>query len=93
MRLVSSTHASATDQNTRRLPTRWHEQDIIVNDAVIIHKPYKVENCRAEKGKEQSLAMVTRMVQGEWRKIEQRAATGVSSQGGTPPPGAPRKGG
>ncbi|CAD0083425.1 unnamed protein product [Aureobasidium vineae] len=62
--------------------------EIVVNDSVIISPPYNVHDCKAPKGKEESLNRIRMVLEGERRKIAQRAA-----QGGTPPPGAPRKGG
>ncbi|KAI4836142.1 hypothetical protein E4T44_08425, partial [Aureobasidium sp. EXF-8845] len=76
------------DALKRLLPTRWHGQEIVVNDAVIISPPYTVNDCKAPKGKDQALDRIRMVLDGERRKIAQRAA-----QGGTPPPGAPRKGG
>lgn len=70
-----------------RYPTRWHEKNIVVNDAVIISPPYGVEDCKAPKEKATSLAMIKRVLEGERRKLAARAA-GT----GTPPVG-PRKGG
>jgi hypothetical protein len=55
---------------------------------VIISPPYTVNDCKAPKGKDQALDRIRMVLDGERRKIAQRAA-----QGGTPPPGAPRKGG
>ena len=82
----------STNQVRYRFPTRWHEQEIVVNDAVIISPPYTVDDCKAPKGKESSLVMIRKVLDGERRKIAQRAAA-AAAQGGTPPPGAPRKGG
>ncbi|KAG9649906.1 hypothetical protein KCU95_g12496, partial [Aureobasidium melanogenum] len=76
------------DALRRMLPTRWHGQEIVVSDSVIISPPYTVNDCKAPKGKDQALDRIRMILDGERRKIAQRAA-----QGGTPPPGAPRKGG
>ncbi|GAB7352241.1 hypothetical protein MBLNU459_g2712t1 [Dothideomycetes sp. NU459] len=78
-----------------RYPTRWHEQNIVVNDAVIISPPYNVEDCKAPKDKATSLVMIKRVLEGERRKLATRAAgtgTGSGTGTGTPPVG-PRKGG
>ncbi|KAH0194655.1 hypothetical protein KCU70_g301, partial [Aureobasidium melanogenum] len=75
------------DALRRMLPTRWHGQEIVVSDSVIISPPYTVNDCKAPKGKDQALDRIRMILDGERRKIAQRAA-----QGGTPPPGAPRKG-
>jgi hypothetical protein len=75
----------------RRLPTRWDESRIIVNDAVVIESPYAVENIKAAKGREQSLPHVRKVVDRYYqlKKEKERAAR-------APPvatPIAPRKGG
>jgi len=82
-----------------RYETRWHNQEIIVADAVIVGPPYTAEACKAPKEKAQVLAQIRKVVEGERRKIAERARTGASGAGGSggsegtsPAPGQ-RKGG
>ena len=40
-----------TDQENS-LPARWHEQSIVINDAVILGPPYTINDLKAGEGKE-----------------------------------------
>lgn len=66
----------------RMYAARWHGTDIIVDDAVIISSPYTAESCKAPKGKEQSLAHIRRVVEGEKRKIASRGVSPMPRKGG-----------
>ncbi|KAF1816667.1 hypothetical protein P152DRAFT_388996, partial [Eremomyces bilateralis CBS 781.70] len=72
----------------RIFPTRWHGQAIIVNDAVIIKSPYRLEDCQAEKDKQTSLVQVRKHLEAYMKKKGQQ---GVKPAVATPIP--PRKGG
>ncbi|KAI5248863.1 hypothetical protein E4T43_01068 [Aureobasidium subglaciale] len=76
------------DALKRLLPTRWHEQQIVVSDSVIISPPYTANDCEAPKGKDQALDRIRMILNGERDKIARRAA-----QEGTSPAGNQRKGG
>lgn len=67
----------------RMYATRWHGTEIIVADAVIIAAPYTAEACKAPKEKAQVLAQIRKVVEGERRKMADRARTGAS---GSPAP-------
>jgi len=67
-----------------RYATRWHGQDIIVADAVMVSPPYTGESCKAPKEKAQVLAQIKKVVDGERKKMER-------ARGTSPVP--PRKGG
>jgi hypothetical protein len=84
------------------LPTRWHDTDIIVNDAVIISKPYGLDNCKAPASKQQSIPHVKKVLENFFAK--KRTGTGLQqgqqAQGQAQNPRvsvampiAPRKGG
>lgn len=47
------------DALIRTLPTRWDSTNIVVNDAVVITAPYRVEDCKLGAG--QQPAMLTRV--------------------------------
>lgn len=66
----------------RMYAARWHGTDIIIDDAVIISSPYAAENCKAPKGKEQSLAHIRRVVEGERKKIASRGPSPMPRKGG-----------
>ena len=61
----------------RSLPTRWHDTSIVVNDAVIISKPYTVDSCAAPKDQQNALNRVKKVLEHERKKIADR--TGKSS--------------
>lgn len=65
----------------RRLPTRWADNQIVVNDAVLVQPPYTMDSIRAPAGKEQSVVQVKKIIE----RYYQKKATAT--------PVAPRKGG
>ena len=71
------------------MPVKWHSDQIIVHDAVVIHKPYTPTECFGPKGKEEVLSRVKKVLEGERKKLKEKedrdrkAATPVE----------PRKGG
>lgn len=69
----------------RMYSTRWHGTDIIVMNDVIISAPYTSESARAPREKQQSLAHIQKVLDGERRKMERARSAGASP--------APRKGG
>jgi len=72
---------------SRRYSTRWNDLDIIVSDAVIISPPYTAESCRAPKEKQGYLSQIKKVVEGERRKMAEKA----KQTGGNSVP--PKKGG
>lgn len=72
------------------MPVRWHNQEIIVSENVIISSPYRPEDCKAGKNHQDALGRVKRMLEGEKKKVLQEKER--VGGGGTPPTG-PRKGG
>ncbi|KAF3035080.1 hypothetical protein E8E12_000118 [Didymella heteroderae] len=66
------------DAVSRTLPTEWHQQDIVVNQAVLIKPPYTLDSIKAPAGKEQSVIQVKKILE---RHFQKKAAT------------TPRKGG
>jgi hypothetical protein len=73
-----------------RLPARWDEARIIVNDAVVIEPPYGLDNVKAPKGKEQSLTHVRKLVE---RHVQRKKEAAGGSRAPVATPVAPRKGG
>ena len=62
---------------------------MIVHDAVIIPPPYRVEDCKGQKDKQEVLNRVKKVLEGERRKLrerEERERKAVTPTG-------PRKGG
>ena len=87
---VSGHHAADTlIYNASRLPTRWHETSIIVNDAVIIAKPYGPENCTAPKDQQNMLVRIKKVLGNERRKLAEKSNKTASAG----PAGGVRKGG
>ncbi|KAF4548950.1 Anticodon-binding domain-containing protein [Elsinoe fawcettii] len=68
----------------RMYTVRWHDTDIIVDDAVIISAPYTADTCKAPRDKQGALTQIRKVVEGEKRKFADR------SRGASP---LPRKGG
>ncbi|KAL1596218.1 hypothetical protein SLS59_007917 [Nothophoma quercina] len=69
---VSNLAQELYDTLAKLLPTRWAEDQIVVNDAVLIQPPYTLENIRAPAGKEQSVVQVKKIVE---RFYQKRTAT------------------
>lgn len=74
---------------THRLPTRWDDTRIIVNDAVVIGAPYGLDNAKAAQGKDQSLTHIKRVME----KFYQTRKPAGSNRASVATPIAPRKGG
>jgi len=71
------------------MPIRWHNQEMIVHEAVIIAPPYRVEDCKGAKDKQEVLNRVRKVLEGERKKLrdrEERERKAVTPTG-------PRKGG
>ncbi|KAK4991885.1 hypothetical protein LTR50_001504 [Elasticomyces elasticus] len=51
---------------------RWHEAQIVVDNAVIISAPYRPEDCKAPKDKQEALNRVKKILEGEKRKIAEK---------------------
>ncbi|KAI9668442.1 MAG: protein with role in RNA processing [Alyxoria varia] len=73
------------DALDRTLPCRWADSTIVVNDAVLIAKPYRLDDCSAPKDKQDALARVKKVLENERKKLGDRAGkpgTGVAKKGG-----------
>ncbi|KAF2772634.1 hypothetical protein EJ03DRAFT_380652 [Teratosphaeria nubilosa] len=64
------------------MEVRWHNAEIIVYNSVIITPPYRVEDCKGPKDKQETLLRVKKVLEGERKQMSERKA-----------PVAPRKGG
>lgn len=72
------------------MPTRWHDQTIIVNDAVMLGPPYTVNDLKAAEGKERNVEQIRKIMEGH--AARKRNVQGANKPGvATPIP--PRKGG
>jgi len=87
------------DALARTLPTRWHDTDIIVNDAVIISKPYTLDDCRAPSDKQQSIPHIKKVLENFFAKKrtgagpQQTQGQAQNARVSVATPIAPRKGG
>lgn len=52
----------------RTLPTRWANDQIVVNDAVLVQPPYTLDSVRAPPGKEQSVVQVKKILERHFQK-------------------------
>ncbi|KAK5735437.1 hypothetical protein LTR17_008134 [Elasticomyces elasticus] len=68
------------------LPVRWHNQEMIVHDFIIVSPPYRPEDCKGAKDKQEVLIRVRKALEGERKKLQERERN-------TPTPTGPRKGG
>ncbi|KAK3069597.1 hypothetical protein LTR53_011944 [Teratosphaeriaceae sp. CCFEE 6253] len=68
------------------MPARWHNQEIIVHDSIIVGPPYRPEDCKAPKNNQEVLIRVKKALEGERKKLLERKRK-------TPTPSGPRKGG
>jgi len=73
-----------------RLPARWQGTSIVVNDTVVIAKPYGLEDCTASKEQQNALTRVKKVLENERRKLAEKAAR---SGAASPASGGVRKGG
>ncbi|KAF2640061.1 hypothetical protein P280DRAFT_469774 [Massarina eburnea CBS 473.64] len=85
---VSKEAQEIFDAISRTLPTRWADAHIVVNDAVLVLPPYTVDSIKAPAGKEQSVAMVRKIME---QFFQRKKAAGNRASVATPI--APRKGG
>jgi len=94
---VSKEVQEAFDFLLKRLPTRWHETQIVVNDAVVISSPYRVEDCAAPKDQNQSLIQVKKVLGDFWSRRKsgqgEKGPQGGNTNNRVATPIAPRKGG
>ena len=68
---------------------RWHQDQMIVLDAVIIKPPYGSEDCSAPSQHQSTLNRVRKILEGERRKIKEKEAQDRKAATAT----EPRKGG
>ncbi|QIW98676.1 hypothetical protein AMS68_004194 [Peltaster fructicola] len=54
------------------IPIRWHDQQMVAYDSVIISPPYRPEDCKGSKDKQQTLGQVRRVLEGETKKLKER---------------------
>lgn len=54
------------------IPLRWHDKQMIAYEAVIITPPYRPEDCKGSKDKQQVLNQVKKVLDGERRKLKER---------------------
>lgn len=73
------------------IPIRWHDQQMVAHEAVIISPPYRPEDCKGGKDKQQVLNQVRRVLEGETKKLKDREDR--ERKTATPPAGGQRKGG
>ncbi|EKG21241.1 hypothetical protein MPH_01433 [Macrophomina phaseolina MS6] len=79
------------DAINRTLPTRWHEQTIIVNEAVMLGPPYTVNDLKAAEGKERNVEQIRKIMEGH--AARKRQQQGGANKPGVATPIPPRKGG
>lgn len=75
------------------MPIRWHNQEMIVHEAVIIAPPYRVEDCKGAKEKQEVLNRVRKVLEGERKKLKEREERNGRPAPAPTPTGGLRKGG
>lgn len=76
------------DAINRTLPTRWADNKIVVNDAVLIVPPYTTDCLQAPPNKEQAIAHVRKIMEAHFQRKKS-----AGSRAPVATPIAPRKGG
>ncbi|CAK4034739.1 Hypothetical predicted protein [Lecanosticta acicola] len=71
------------------IDVRWHNQEIIAYEAVIISPPYRSEDCKGQAGKIEQITRVKKVLEGERKKIREREERERKAAA----PTGPRKGG
>ena len=64
------------------IPIRWHNVEMIAHEAVIISPPYRPEDCKGSAQKQQVLNQVKKVLEGERRKLSERAGNAGARKGG-----------
>jgi hypothetical protein len=64
------------------IPIRWHNAEMIVHDAVIITPPYRPEDCKGSRDKQETLNRVKKVLEGERLKLKERESAGGPRKGG-----------
>ncbi|KAG9069762.1 hypothetical protein KI688_009087 [Linnemannia hyalina] len=62
---VSTIGQDIFDALSKTLPCRWHKDQIVVMDEVIISSPYEPDNCKANASAAATLARVKKVLEGE----------------------------
>ncbi|KAF8939647.1 hypothetical protein BGZ47_008088 [Haplosporangium gracile] len=62
---VSTIGQDIFDALSKTLPCRWHKDQIVVMDEVIISSPYEPDNCKANASASATLARVKKVLEGE----------------------------
>ncbi|KAF9541085.1 hypothetical protein EC957_003412 [Mortierella hygrophila] len=62
---VSTIGQDIFDALSKTLPCRWHKDQIVVMDEVIISSPYESDNCKANASAAATLARVKKVLEGE----------------------------
>jgi len=70
------------DAFSRTMPAKWDGTSIVVADAVVIAKPYHVNNCRPLVPGDSALARVRKVLEMERKKIELRNASATLGNAG-----------
>lgn len=71
------------------MPVRWHNQEIIVHETVIISAPYRVEDCKGKSDRPDVVNRVKKVLEGERRKLREKE----ERERKVSTPTGPRKGG
>lgn len=69
------------------MPIRWHNQQMVVHDAVIISPPYRAEDCKGPNDKQEVVSRVKKVLDGERKKLKEKEDRERKTTSG------PRKGG
>lgn len=64
------------------IPIRWHNVEMIAHEAVIISPPYRPEDCKGSAQKVAVLNQVKKVLEGERRKLSERAGNAGARKGG-----------
>ncbi|KAF2858831.1 hypothetical protein K470DRAFT_220367 [Piedraia hortae CBS 480.64] len=54
------------------MPIKWQNQNMVVHEVVVISPPYRPEDCRGPKEKQEAINRVKKVLEGERRKLKER---------------------
>lgn len=71
------------------MPIKWHHDQMVVHDAVIIPYPYTPADCTGPKEKQEVIIRVKKVLEGERKKLKEKEERDRKAA----TPVGPRKGG
>lgn len=74
------------DAVNKTLPCHWEQNNIIVLNQVRISEPYSSNDCVSLDGDQEALSRIKKVLEGETRRMEKKAALAAASPASSPSP-------